>query len=229
MESNTHMRLSPQLVLGLCAIGFGILLTLDNLHIMHFDDVWRFWPAILIVVGMVQILWAGSTSGLGTGAILAAAGALLLLDNLNYLRFSFWDYWPLILVAIGASVAWQALERGHRPSAGSGDTVTGFALLSGVVRSCNSQSFQGGDLTAIMGGCEIDLRQASIANGDPVINALAFWGGVEIKIPEDWNVRSSVIPLLGGFEDKTRPPREAGAKTLHIKGFAIMGGIEVRN
>jgi predicted membrane protein len=229
METNVHNRLSPQLVLGLCAIGFGILLTLDNLDLMRFHDVWRFWPAVLIVVGVMQILWADRTSGLGSGAVLAAVGAVLLLGNLHILRFSLWNYWPLILVAIGASIAWQALERGHDPSTSARDLVTGFAFMSGVVRSCNSQSFRGGDLTAIMGGCEIDLRQASITADGAAINALAFWGGVEIKIPEDWNVQSSVIPLLGGFEDKTRPPREASTKTLFLKGFAIMGGIEVRN
>jgi hypothetical protein len=224
-----HTRLSPQLVLGLCAIGFGILLTLDNLHVMNFDNVWRFWPAILIVVGILQVLWAGSTSGLGAGVILAGAGSLLLLGNLHYLRFSIEDYWPLILVAVGAGIAWQALEKGHGLATGAGDTVTALALLSGVVRSSNSQSFRGGDLTAIMGGCEIDLRQASISEEEAVIQGLAFWGGIEIKVPEDWSVRSSVIPLLGGFEDKTRPPKDGCAKVLHIKGFAIMGGIEVHN
>jgi predicted membrane protein len=224
-----HSRLSPQLVLGLCAIGFGILLTLDNLHIMRLGDVWRFWPAILIVVGIMQILWAGHASGLGSGVILSAAGALLLLANLHYLRFSLWDYWPLVLVAIGGSIVWQALERERGLPAGSEDVVNGFAIMSGVVRSCNSQSFRGGDLTAIMGGCEIDLRQASIKGGEAAFQLLAFWGGIEIKVPEDWSIRSSVIPILGGFEDKTRPPRDGSAKTLFIKGFAIMGGIEVRN
>ncbi len=224
-----HTRLNPQLALGLCAIGFGILLTLGNLNVMTFGDVWRFWPGIFIVVGILQMLWAESTSGVGTGVILAGAGSLLLLDNLHYIRFSIMDYWPLILVAVGASIAWQALEKGHGLAAGAGDTVTAFALMSGVVRSSNSQSFRGGDLTAIMGGCEIDLRQASISGGEAVIQGLAFWGGVEIKVPEDWSVRSSVIPLLGGFEDDTRPPKDGSTKVLHIKGIAIMGAIEVHN
>jgi hypothetical protein len=47
MTDNTHMRMSSHLVFGLCAVGFGILLTLDNLHMVHLGDVWRYWPAIL--------------------------------------------------------------------------------------------------------------------------------------------------------------------------------------
>ena len=38
-----------------------------------------------------------------------------------------------------------------------------------------------------------------------------------------------VVPLLGGYEDKTRPPKGAAAHTLVVRGFAIMGGIEVKN
>ena len=37
--------------------------------------------------------------------------------------------------------------------------------MGGVSRRSNSQAFRGADLTAVMGGCEIDLRQASIAPG----------------------------------------------------------------
>jgi predicted membrane protein len=227
MESNRSV--SPQLILGLCAVGFGILLTLDNLNLMDFGDVWRFWPLVLIAVGVVQMLWAGGMAGLSAGVLITAAGSLLLLRNLNVLHFSLAAFWPLILVALGVSVAWQALNVGRTLSPGSSDVVSGFAVMSGVVRSSNSRNFRGGDLTAIMGGCEIDLRQASISDGEAVIHGLAFWGGIEIKVPEDWSVRSSVIPLLGGFEDKTRPPNAGSMKVLHVKGFAIMGGMEVHN
>jgi len=42
-------------------------------------------------------------------------------------------------------------------------------------------------------------------------------------------VRGEVIPLMGGFEDKTRPKAGAIEGTLVIRGFAIMGGVEVSN
>ena len=229
MESNRRASLGPQLILGLCAIFFGILFTLDNLHILRFGDLWRFWPLILIVIGTIKILWAGGGSGLVAGGIIAGAGSLLLLNNLNFLRFSLFDYWPLVLVAIGVSVVWQALDSRRGLSTTGTETVSGFAFMSGVVRNCNTQNFRGGDLTAIMGGCEIDLRQASIADGSAVIQVLAFWGGIEIMVPAEWNVRSTVVPLLAGFEDKTRPLNPAGQKTLVVKGFAIMSGIEVHN
>ena len=48
-------------------------------------------------------------------------------------------------------------------------------------------AFRGADLIAVMGGCEIDLRQAAI-NGEAVIDVFCMWGGIEIRVPEDWTV-----------------------------------------
>ena len=48
-------------------------------------------------------------------------------------------------------------------------------------------------------------------------------------MPEGWQVRGEVIPLMGGFEDKTLPKAGAVEGTLVIRGFAIMGGVEVSN
>ena len=79
-----------------------------------------------------------------------------------------------------------------------------MAILSGVNRGNNSPAFRGGDLTAVMGGCEIDLRQAAI-NGDATIDVFAMWGGIEIRVPGNWTVAFHVTPDLGGVEDKTRP------------------------
>jgi predicted membrane protein len=82
-----------------------------------------------------------------------------------------------------------------------------------------------------MGGCEIDLRDASIAaDSTAVIDCFAFWGGIDVRVPEDWTVMLEVTPLMGGIEDKTRPAQQGtSGKRLHVRGFAIMGGIVIKN
>ncbi len=116
------------------------------------------------------------------------------------------------------------------PGARLGDsTVSAFAFWSGVERASASADFRGGDLVAIMGGCELDLRKATIAAREAVIDVTAIMGGIDIVIPETWTVEAKVIPLMGGVGDETR--HNAGAPTgrLVIRGVALMGAVQVKN
>ncbi|MCP4659349.1 MAG: cell wall-active antibiotics response protein [bacterium] len=228
--------ITPRLVFGLLLIFIGLVFALDQLNLAYWEDILQFWPVVLIVAGAGKLFWPGSASGRVTGLILMLIGAWLLLEELDYIYFSFWDYWPLVLVLIGIYVVWQGVAGGTTKSASdSGSTVNAVAILGGASRTSNSGDFRGGDMVAFMGGCDIDLRQARISHPPAVIDAFAFWGGVEIKVPEQWSVSVRGVPLLGGYEDKTRPPlaEEPASgeprQELIIKGFAIMGGVEIKN
>jgi len=234
LTSNTRdpnrTRLSPQLLMGLFIIAAGLLFTLDNLGLTHADEYLRYWPLALVAIGLLK-LWqtregAGNTFG---GLVFTLVGMWLLLEQLAVIRISFQDMWPLLLVIFGAYLVWTgATGRRRTPANDSTSTISGMAILGGVSRGSNSREFRGGDLTAILGGCEIDLRRAAI-NGEAVIDIFAMWGGIELKVPEDWAVESRVTPLLGGVEDKTRAPQGSTAHRLVLRGFAIMGGVEIKN
>jgi predicted membrane protein len=88
-------------------------------------------------------------------------------------------------------------------------------------------NFRGGEITAVMGGCALDLRNSSIQD-EAVVTVFAFWGGVTLKVPPDWTVVLNGTPIMGGFEEKTIAPPD-NSKRLIIRGYAIMGGVEVRN
>jgi predicted membrane protein len=237
MEDSASFRLTPQLVLGFFIILIGVLFTLDNLDVLEAEEYFRLWPAGVIAVGLTKLVQSKNTAGRAAGIVFSLVGTLWLLSNLRVLRFSIWDYWPLILVAVGASMVWQAFARNSnvtitgKPNqhVDPDSTISAIAILGGVVRKCSSKDFQGGELTAIMGGCEIDLRESDILSEEAVINTFAWWGGIEIKVPEDWTVVSRGFPLMGGFADTTHAPQEGPKKRLVIKGFAIMGGVETKN
>lgn len=217
---------TPKLIVGLAIAAVGVLLLLDEFGRLDAGDYLLYWPVALIAIGAVLLLQPGSKVG---GVIALGAGAWILLYNLGYVDVEIWDLWPLILVIIGGSLLFQAL-RGPRPidGANSGHYVNGFAIMGGLQRTNTSAGFLGGDLTAIMGACEIDLTGAQINEKEPVINVFTMWGGIELRVPADWQVVGRVTPIMGAFEDKTRPPREAKHRLI-IQGMALMGGVEVRN
>ena len=225
-----RLRITPHLVFGLLIILVGVLFTLDNLHILEAERVFNYWPSALIVLGAAK-LWQGRAehgSGL-TGGLLMLVGVWLQLEVLDYVDQSIVSFWPLLLVLAGGALVWQGLTgRRGRPGVPDDATINAVAVLAGIERGSNAAAFRGGELTAFMGSCEIDLRQAAI-QGEAVIDVFAMWGGIDIRVPDDWRVIGRVTPIMGGFEDKTRPPRGAAVHTLVIRGFVLMGGVEVKN
>ena len=225
---------NAQLVVGLIIVVIGVLFTLDNLGYLYADDYLDYWPAVFIVIGLAKLLdanankfWAG---------FFVIGGTLLLLDNLYIIQFRIRDWWPLILIAIGGTVLWGSLRRHSKTAIFSGSqgmddlsVVSLTAIMGGIERRNASQDFHGGNITTIMGGCELDLRKADIKQEEAVLDVFAVWGGIELKVPETWTVILKGVPILGGFSDETRPPQGATGKRLVIQGNVIMGGLEVKN
>jgi hypothetical protein len=183
-------------------------------------------------VGLLKIYHAlRDGHGWVGGLAFTGVGLWMLLNGVLYFRVNLRDLLPLILVAFGGYMVWRGFggERRARPSDGH-SSFSALAIMGGVARRSSAQDFKGADLTAVMGGCEIDLRQASITPGtEAVIDIFAFWGGIDIKVPEDWTVVTRAMPLMGGVEDKTRAPQGAPVKRLVIRGIVVMGGVVIKN
>jgi predicted membrane protein len=228
-------RLSSQVVIGMMVIAVGVIFTLDNLGIIYAEDYLRYWPTALVLIGGVKV-WHARKDGHGwfSGLLFLGVGSYMLINRITYIRLDAREIFPLVLVFLGGYLVWRGVF-GRSRSSQAADVMNRFsslAVMGGSARRSNSQAFEGADLTAIMGGCDIDLRDASIApNTEAVIEVFAFWGGIDLKVPEDWVVVNRVIPLMGGVDDKTRTPIDASAlqKRLIVRGIVIMGGIGIRN
>jgi len=234
--------MTGQVVLGLMVIVVGLLFLLDNLDILDLHDAVAFWPLVFIFAGVAKLLDTSTPSGYLIGLAGIGIGTVMILNRLGIIYITWRMAWPLFLIGAGAVLVYRAMNGqrlvGHgivddKPGEGmapGGDTqkIDVTAILGGFDRRVHSQDFRGGEITAVMGGCVLDMRGASIAGGEAVINVFAFWGGVTIKCPPDWTVVLQGTPIMGGFEEKTVAPPDAG-KRLVIRGYAIMGGVEVRN
>jgi hypothetical protein len=86
---------------------------------------------------------------------------------------------------------------------------------------------------AIMGGVELDFREAVLQPGVTEIHAFAFWGGVEILVPPHVRLECSGIGIMGGFDGGTNVGSGAGdpgdplSPIIRVTGVAVMGGVEV--
>lgn len=123
----------------------------------------------------------------------------------------------------GASTTYQRADEEHA------EYIRTFAMLSSSELRPMSRPFRGADLSAVLGGVNLDLTSARMEGDIARIDVFAFCGGIDIHVPPDWTVTSKVATLLGGFTDKRRPTTTLPTKTLIIDGFSIMGGIDVKN
>ena len=84
------------------------------------------------------------------------------------------------------------------------------------------------NVVAVMGGCELDLRNAEIDGDEVVINCFSLMGGIEIIVPEGISVDFSAIPLLGGTECRIADvPIIPGSPRIVVRALAVLGGVEV--
>jgi predicted membrane protein len=217
------------IVFGLVLVGFGMIFLLHNLDVHYFDRFWTFWPVALLAIGLAKA-FSGRADERTFGWIMTFLGLVFLS------RFTFgWDvhmrqWWPVIPIIIGVSMTMRAIQ-GPKPPRPAGDTSSVLrerAFVGGIARKNASQSFQGGELSAVMGGCEVDLREARMAGPQAVIDCFAMWGGIVIQIPPDWAVDPQVSVFAAGFNDQSKPPVQPTGR-LVIRGTAVMAGIEVKN
>jgi predicted membrane protein len=225
------------LLSGALLILVGILFLLDHMGIIGIDHLWRFWPILLIVAGISRVTTPAHRFW---GILLIAAGTLLELNQLGIAHFGWADFWPIVLISAGLMVIWNSLRSKAgttAPPTQGGDprlTVNGVAIFSGLERRMTTQDFQGGHVTAIFGGIELDLTEANMQADEATLEVNAIFGGAEIRVPDTWQVSYRGGPIFGGVEDKTRIRRSedmAGSKpkVLHITGLVAFGGLEIKN
>jgi hypothetical protein len=221
-----------QIVFGLVVIALGVLFTLDNLGILAAGEILRWWPVLLLAFGVARLTGAGCRRSLVAGVFFTVLGALLTLSATGALHADVWDFWPVLLIAVGASMVagpWRRARANGPPVTDPASRLSAFAVWSGLERKVSAADFSGGDVTAIMGGAEIDLRPARMTGGTATVDVTVLWGGVEFFVPADWKVTVEATPLLAGIEDTSHAPAGEVRGHLVVRGVVIMGGLEIKN
>jgi len=107
------------------------------------------------------------------------------------------------------------------------------AFMGGGELEYTSQNLKGGEVVAFMGGYKLDFTESDMEADSMELNLFCVMGGVEILVPPNWDVeKRGAVCIMGGFSNKTTcmaEELELPRKTLIIKGFALMGGGEIRN
>jgi DUF1707 SHOCT-like domain/Cell wall-active antibiotics response LiaF, C-terminal len=81
----------------------------------------------------------------------------------------------------------------------------------------------------VMGGSDLDLHEAELADDEVVITVFSLMGGADIRVPEGLNVEISQFAFMGGNGVELGPSHpDPGGPVVRIRMLSIMGGSDVK-
>jgi hypothetical protein len=103
------------------------------------------------------------------------------------------------------------------------------AIFGGAERGGHWVVTEGLTSVAVFGGVSLDMRLAELEAPQTTITAVAVFGGVDITVPDGVEVKISGFSIFGGSDGPKDPePMPLGSPILHVRAFAVFGGVSVR-
>ncbi len=227
------MNKVKKILWGAVLIIFGVLLALDMLDVVGFSLLFRGWWMLFIIVPcMIGLITdkkkLGSLIGLAIGiALLLAARDIITYGMIWKLAI------PAAIVIVGLNMIFRAIGRREAREVAKklrdNEAVlqTYCATFAGLEPELSGTTFTGADATAIFAGVKLDLRNAVI-NEDAVIKATAIFGGIDILVPDDLEVKLSSTSVFGSAENKRACGKDKGTHTLYVSATCVFGGVEIK-
>lgn len=147
------------------------------------------------------------------------------------------DLVPIVVDLPGAEPALPpGMVPAPRPGAGTPVPVgapsygSSLAIMSGTDRKGVWEVPPSHTAFTLMGGIDIDLREAVFPTQEVVVNANAVMGGIDIVVNAWTRVTVEGVGIMGAFEEgKAKVDAEIGPRSPHVrvKGVALMGAVTV--
>ena len=222
------MRKIESILWGLVLIIVGVIIGLNTTGITNiniFFDGW--WTLFIIVPSFIGMFNDNDKTGNIIGLVV---GCSLLLACQNLIDFEIlWKLLlPMILIVIGVSIIVKNVfgdRESFRKSIVTDDN-TYYATFAEQNLKFDNEMVKDMSLTAVFGGVKCDLREA-IINEDIVINASAIFGGIEILVPENVQIKVKSVPIFGGVDNKVQN-NEADEHTIYVKATCMFGGVDIK-
>ena len=225
------MKKASSIIWGLVLVAAGVIFALNAFNITDIDvffDGW--WTLFIIIPCGIGLFTEREKTGNIIGIVI---GGFLLLCCQDILNFSMlWKLLiPAIIVVIGVKLVLtgflgnKANEIMKKMKSEGKEPKAGYATFSGCNLNFDGEIFEGVELSAIFGGVKCDLR-GSIIEKDCAIQVSAIFGGIDILVPDNVNVKVNSNSIFGGVSNKTKA--SANAPTIYISGTCMFGGVEIK-
>ncbi len=212
-------------IMGALLIALGVLFGLKELGVLQADislDGW--WTLFLIVPGVTGIFTSRDKIG---NIIVTLIGVYLLLAARGVIGYG--DFWgllvPAIIVLLGVKVIVSAFSgKKSEPENGAAECTAAFGTKEETV---SGKAVSAARVGAVFGGTKCNLSDADFTDGGE-INLFCLFGGAELIVPEDVELKFNALCLFGGISDKRNNPGGAKSATVTVNGFCLFGGADIK-
>lgn len=111
MTNHYSYQWRRQLMWGLLLIGLGTAIFLDRLGLFDMDQLWHYWPLVLVVVGINRIIGYPSARDFNSGLWTVFIGLWLFATFEGIFGLTFHNSWPFLIIAWGVTMILQPYIR----------------------------------------------------------------------------------------------------------------------
>ena len=224
------MKKTGNLLCGVLFIVLGLIFGLNALGITDINIFFRgWWTLFIIIPSLIGVIKESKKASnyvwliIGIVLLLIAQG---ILDIRNVRKLVF----PAVLVIIGVIIIFKDVINGKVndkiKELNKEDKEEYYATFSSQKLNFSGDEFKGATLNAIFGGIDLNLRDVNMTQ-DQIINATSVFGGIDIIVPNNVNVKIKSNSIFGGVDNKAIDNKE-NVPTIYVKAFCLFGGVEVK-
>lgn len=217
---------------GIILVIIGFIIGLNTIGITDIDIFFDGWWTLVIIVPCFIGLFTNKDK---TGNIIGLlVGVILLLGMQNIIDFNLiWKLLlPSIIVIIGLSLIFKntfnskinnEIKKLNNKNTKNNEYC---ATFSGQRIDFPNEEFKGATLNSVFGSITCDLREAKIKE-DVVINASSVFGGIDIIVPDDVNIKIKSNSIFGGVNNKKKN-NEDKKYTIYVNASCLFGGVDIK-
>lgn len=217
------------IIWGIILVIVGIIMIMNQVFGYDINLFFSGWWTIFIIIPCLVNLINPLENDKMASLIGLLIGICLLLVCQDIISFNIiWKLFiPVILVILGLSLIFKNIKLNRiKNKVKTSNNKEFIATFSSQNLNFENEEFKGIDMSSVFGSIKCDISKSTIKK-DIIINASSVFGGIELIVPDNVNVKVNSTSIFGGVSNKTKNKKD-NKITIYVNANCLFGGIDIK-